>query len=306
MESKLKDCLPSTGEPAAYPPQGAVCPSLCAPDRDKTCFACCPPIRPASYEHVDHRAAVARMLRENTLSFRRRGDGVSPIRGFSCWALGFLDSGYHLVGCLLHPAQNRGLDLRHRVDFGEKCRRETCPEAKVFDGLTPDAKRCWLCLAKGLDAFTYSSRKHNPLFNMMGWGREVLEWVARNRQRFSRDDFFEVYPFFKTTLNPRGHAYLLSHILLTSQGCGLTPSEYFKDRFERFSADLIHMLKEIPVCSSQTAYTHLLPLDRAFLDFLRLSCGLKRVSLSAAVCMKAMVDREIEGFAQVLLRRGMS
>jgi hypothetical protein len=192
------------------------------------------------------------------------------------------------------------------VDFGEKCRRETCPEAKVFDGLTPDAKRCWLCLAKGLDAFTYSSRKHNPLFNMMGWGREVLEWVARNRQRFSRDDFFEVYPFFKTTLNPRGHAYLLSHILLTSQGCGLTPSEYFKDRFERFSADLIHMLKEIPVCSSQTAYTHLLPLDRAFLDFLRLSCGLKRVSLSAAVCMKAMVDREIEGFAQVLLRRGMS
>jgi len=192
------------------------------------------------------------------------------------------------------------------VDFGEKCRRETCPEAKVFDGLSPDAKRYWLCLAKELDAFTYSSRKHNPLFNMMGWGREVLEWVARNGQRFSRDDFFEVYPFFSTTLNPWGHAYHLTHILLTSQGCGLAPSEYFRGRFERFSGDLIRMLKEIPVCSGQTAYTHRLPLDRAFLDFLRLSCGFKRVSLSAAVCMKAMVDRELEGFTQVLLRRGMS
>jgi hypothetical protein len=220
--------------------------------------------------------------------------------------LGYLGSGYRLIGCLLHPAQNQGVDLRHRVDFGDKCRRETCPEAKVFDDLTPAAQRTWLCLAKGLDGFTYSSRKHNPLFNMMGWGREVLEWVARNGQSFSRDDFFEAYPFFRTTLSPCGHAYLFSRILLTSQGGGLTPSEYFRGRFERFSVDLIRVLREIPACSVQTAYTHLLPLDRSFLDFLRLSCGFKRVSLSAAVCMKAMVDRELEGFTQVLLRRGMS
>ncbi len=306
MEPRLKNALPSAGESAPFPPQGAGGPSLCAPDQDKNCFACCPPIRPAGYEHLDHRAAVARMLRENTASFRTRGDGVSPIRGFSCWALGYLGSGYRLIGCLLHPAQNRGVDLRHRVDFGDKCRRETCPAAKVFDGLTRDAKRTWLCLAKGLDGFTYSSRKHNPLFNMMGWGREVLEWVARNGQSFSRDDFFEAYPFFRTTLSPCGHAYLFSRILLTSQGGGLTPSEYFRGRFERFSVDLIRVLREIPACSVQTAYTHLLPLDRSFLDFLRLSCGFKRVSLSAAVCMKAMVDRELEGFTQVLLRRGMS
>jgi hypothetical protein len=306
METGLKSTSPATGQSATHPPQDAVGPSLCAPDRDKTCFACCPPIRPAGYDHVDHRAAVARMLRENTASFRTRGDGVSPIRGYSCWALGYLGSGYRLIGCLLHPAQNGGLDLRHRVDFGDKCRRETCPEARVFDGLTPDAKRTWLCLAEGLDAFTYSSRKHNPLFNIMGWGREVLEWVARNGRCFSRDDFFERYPFFRTTLSPCGHAYLLSRVLLASQGGELTLSEYFRDHFERFSGYLVRMVAEIPACSGQTAYTHRLPLDRSYLDFLRLSCGFKRVSLSAAASMKAMVDQELEGFTKVLLPRGMS
>jgi hypothetical protein len=66
------------------------------------------------------------------------------------------------------------------------------------------------------------------------------------------------------------------------------------------------MLKEVPDSSGQAPYTHLLPLDRAFLNFLRLSCGFKRLSLSAAVCAKAMADREIEDFTKVLLRRGMS
>jgi hypothetical protein len=197
------------------------------------------------------------------------------------------------------------LDLRHRVDFADKCRRETCPEAKVFDGLAPDAKRTWVCLAQGLDAFTYSSRKHNPLFNMMGWGRDILEWVARNGPCFSRDDFFEIYPFFRTTLSPCGHAYLLSRVLLTSQGGGLTLSEYFRDRFERFSEVLVRRVAEIPACTGQTAFTHLLPLDRSYLDFLRLSCGIKRLSLRAAAGMKVMVDRELEGFTQVLLQRGM-
>jgi molybdopterin-guanine dinucleotide biosynthesis protein A len=60
----------STGKSAS--PARCSLADLCAPDGDKTCFACCPPIRPAGYEHVDHRAAVARMLRENTLSFRRK------------------------------------------------------------------------------------------------------------------------------------------------------------------------------------------------------------------------------------------
>jgi hypothetical protein len=306
MEPKPEHALPRNGEWATHLPEGGLCPSLCAPDQDKTCFACCPPIRPAGYDHVDHRLEVARMLRENTASYRKRGDEVSPIRGYSCWALGYLDKGYRLIGCLLHPARNGGLDLRHRVDFGDKCRRETCPEAKIFNTLTPYAKRTWLCLARGLDAFTYSSPRHNPLFKMMGWGREVLEWVARYGPWLSHDHFFERYPFFRTTLNPFGHAYLLSRILLADKEGGFTPSESFRSCFERLSGDLVRTLGDMPGCHGQIVYAHRLPLDRAFLDFLRLTCGIKRVSQSAAICMKAMVDRKIEGFTKVPLCRGIS
>jgi hypothetical protein len=281
-------------------------PSLCAPDGEKSCFACCPPIRPAGYEHVDHRNAVARMLRENTASFHTRDEGVFPIRGFSCWALGYVDSGYRLIGCLLHPVQNHGLDLRHRVDFGGKCHRETCPEAKVFGALNPEVKRFWLCLARGLDPFTYSSRKHNPLFNIVGWGREVLEWVARNGECFTSNHFFRVFPFFRTTLNPSGNAYLLSRILLRSQSERLRLSEYFRHRFEDFSRSLVTMLGRMAGSGGHTPYTHMLPLNRAFLDYLRISCGLNHISLNAAVCMKTKVDREIDRFTQQLLRRGRS
>lgn len=31
------------------------------------------------------------------------------ITGFSCWALGYMDNGHKMVGCLLHPGQNGGL-----------------------------------------------------------------------------------------------------------------------------------------------------------------------------------------------------
>jgi len=206
----------------------------------------------------------------------------------------------------LHPARNGGLDLRYRVDFGDKCRRETCREAKIFDGLTPDAKRSWLCLASGLDAFAYSSSIQNPLFTMMGWGKEVLEWISNNGPALSRDDFFRRYPFFLTPLNPFGHAYLLSRILMTGKGDPLTLSETFRGRFERLSLDLGRVLGEMPLRSGQIVFTHLLPLDRTFLDFLRLTCGIKRLSLGTAVSMKAVVDRKLEGFTEVLLRRSVS
>jgi len=82
--------------------------TLCAPDREKSCFACCPPIRPAGYEHILYEAIVKRMLRENTKAFARGETGPAPITGFSCWALGYLDPEYRRVGCLLHPLQNAG------------------------------------------------------------------------------------------------------------------------------------------------------------------------------------------------------
>jgi hypothetical protein len=109
-----------------------------------------------------------------------------------------------------------------------------------------------------------------------------------------------MFPFFRTTLNPWGHAYLLSRILLRSQSERLTPSEYFRNRFEVLSRNLIPMLGEMAVSGSHTPYTHLLPLDRAFLGYLRVTCGIKRVSLSVAACMKTKVDREIDRFSRDL------
>ena len=94
--------------------------TLCVPDAQRSCFACCPPIRPAGYEHIQYRNMVMRMLRENTKGFAAGGGGRSPITGFSCWALGYLDENFRQVGCLLHPAMNNGKDLRYRVGFGEK------------------------------------------------------------------------------------------------------------------------------------------------------------------------------------------
>jgi len=68
--------------------------SLCAPDEEKSCFACCPPIRPPGYEHLQYTNEIKRFLRENTVSLRREQKSISPITGFSCWALGYLDDGF--------------------------------------------------------------------------------------------------------------------------------------------------------------------------------------------------------------------
>ena len=81
--------------------------SLCCPDDQKTCFACCPPIRPAAYEHIEFKNMIKRVLRENTASIDRQGRTVIPIRGYSCWALGYLDRGHKLVPAPSSSKQGR-------------------------------------------------------------------------------------------------------------------------------------------------------------------------------------------------------
>jgi hypothetical protein len=152
--------------------------TLCFPDGEKSCFGCCPPIRPSGYDHLDYRSIISRMLLDNTKAYNPYRPDIRPITGFSCWAMGYLDKRYRTVGCLLHPCRNGGIDLRHRVDFAEKCRRETCEEAKVFARLSCPTRSALLGLAKGMDSFTYSSRKANPIFGILMWGAPLLEAVA--------------------------------------------------------------------------------------------------------------------------------
>jgi hypothetical protein len=271
--------------------------TLCAPDQEKSCFACCPPIRPPGYEHLQYANEIKRVLRENTASLRREERSLSPITGFSCWALGYLDGGFRRVGCLLHPSQNDGEDLRYRVDFGDKCARESCLEAGIFARLSPKAKSFWLRLSEGLDSFSYSSRTLNPLFRILGWGGPLLNLVAMAEKGGSLpgDSILETYSFFKTTLSPRANAYL-ARALIDSENLDLLKSPRFRETFEELSQRLSKQLSPLVLSGSAAPYVHSLPLDTDFLNFIRLSGHIVRASEQEAKSLKDFVDHELTEF----------
>jgi len=275
--------------------------SLCFPDDQKTCFACCPPIRPSAYEHIQFKNTVKRVLRENTAAFDQQDRAVHPIRGFSCWALGYLDMRHRLVGCLLHPARNRGIDLRFRVDYGDKCRRETCPEAQVFLTLGIDEKAFWLHLADGLESFAYSSRKANPLFELMGWGSSLLNLIpsVEGHRPFDRKSFFETYPFFSTKVRSKANVYLINR-LVGRANIHLLKAALFRDDFERLSERISTRLNRRGPEKSGDPYVHRLPIDPDFQNLLRLSARIPRISLKGALRLKEMVDEELDKFSSSL------
>jgi hypothetical protein len=271
--------------------------TLCAPDNEKSCFACCPPIRPPGYEHLLYINEIKRALRENTASLKRGDKSPSPITGFSCWAMGYLDGGFKRIGCLLHPSQNDGEDLRFRVDYGDKCARETCVEARIFTDLAPEAKAFWLRLSEGLDSFSYSSRTLNPLFPILGWGGPLLNLVAvaEKERDLRRDPILETYSFFKTNLSPRANAYLV-RALIDSENLELLRSARFTGRFEGLSHGLSKQVSLRARSSSTAPYVHSLPMDSDFLDFLRLSGRIAKAPEEEARSLKEFVDHELAEF----------
>jgi len=184
--------------------------SLCRPDDQKSCFACCPPIRPPDYDHADYQKILTRHFWENTRLYQKEGPGPRVITGYSCWGLGMLDRSGRLIGCMLHPAQNQGRDLRDLTGYGDKCRRELCPEAELFTRLPPASAGLVLGLASGLDSFAYSSRKLNPTFLMLRWGETIIGRLAQSEPGgLSRPEFQEKYPFLARELSPEKHAFPL-------------------------------------------------------------------------------------------------
>jgi hypothetical protein len=271
--------------------------TLCFPGNGKSCFACCPPIRPAGYEHIQYKNMVKRILRENTSEYYKKDKGIFPITGFSCWALGYLDRDCRLVGCLLHPAQNEGVDLRFQVDYGKKCQREICPEAKVFLELGIREREFWLHLSDDLDSFSYSSRKLNPLFKMMGWGADLLNLAAlhENGRVMKRESFFRSYPIFFNQESPRANAYLLRQ-LVTDENVHVLKTESFCAGFEKFSARLTDKLKGVLPTGNEAPYTHLLGFDNQFLDYLRLSVGISKINREEGFRLKDFVDSALLEF----------
>jgi len=126
---------------------------LCQPDSGKSCGACC-----GIYNYADssQRALTVR-LRRRTERFRASVRGEADLAAFSSWVhrvedparrfevnhccefAGFLDGALRRVGCLLHPAQNDGVDLREASFYGrELCAGHRCPSDHF---LTPAEKR---------------------------------------------------------------------------------------------------------------------------------------------------------------------
>jgi hypothetical protein len=238
---------------------------------------------------------IKRVLRENTQAFDSKNRDINPIIGFSCWALGYLDSAHKQVGCLLHPGRNGGRDLRFRVDYGNKCERESCPEAKRFIQLGTSAQTFWMHLADGLDAFAYSSREKNPLFSLLGWGLKLLRLIPRweGGQVYGAPSFMEAYPFFRTPLAPRGHAYLMDRVL-SKEEKHLLKDKSFRSDFEAFSETWVHGKWQGFVPESHAPYTHQLDLDRDFLDFIRLSLQIHRIDEATARHLKTQVDKALQ------------
>jgi hypothetical protein len=152
---------------------------LCSPGLGLTCSACCPPIRRAGYDHADHRSSLRRLFRENRSAWLKGEAPSKPQIGFWCPGLGFLDDQGHGVGCLLHPAQNQGRDLRQPTGYADKCRREWCQEARCWSELWPGERRALLTLCADMDGLAFGSPRENPVRRLLAWGPGVAGAAAR-------------------------------------------------------------------------------------------------------------------------------
>lgn len=271
--------------------------SLCCPDNEKSCFACCPPIRTPGYEHIQYLPIIRRILLENTSQFDSLDKSIKPITGFSCWALGYLDKEFRQVGCLLHPARNKGTDLRYRIDYGKKCSRETCQEEKSFSRLDLNTRKFWLHLADGLDSFTYSSRVSNRLFSILGWGKYLLTLISAGTQgkTISRESFFSEYCFFSTDLSSKGSAYLIARII-DEGNIKLLKNRLFRKNFENFTTRLSGQLKAEYGRPDKGSYVHMLDIDPEFSDFLRISCGISKIMPADAARIRKQVTEDLVKF----------
>ncbi len=115
---------------------------LCQPDAGKSCGACC-----GLYNYVDSSySSLTLRLRQRTQRFRKMVRGKDDLKVYAaetlaaedfrkryeeiycCEYLGFLDEEEKRVGCLLHPQQNSGLDLRDVSFYGQElCAGHLCP-----------------------------------------------------------------------------------------------------------------------------------------------------------------------------------
>lgn len=262
--------------------------SLCVPDPGRSCFGCCPPIRPAHYDPLDWVSSLKREFREHRELFAQSPLLPKPIVGFSCWALGYLDADGLQIGCLLHPARHAGQDLRHLTGYMEKCARERCLQAKHFDRLSFWTQSYWLGLTEGLGSFYYSSPKANPLFHLLLWGPAVLEKLAAlGRMRSLHvTELVHQYPFLiHETWNPRGHRFLMETILEKSREAVLPDNHHLEETAKKLHEAIGGELVRLQEALSRPPrlYVHRAGLSDAFADYLRGVYGIMKAN-SEGLC----------------------
>jgi hypothetical protein len=121
---------------------------LCQPDEKKSCAACCgvynytENTRDALEKRFHSRTGLFARVRENTLSLEdyqaivRHRENTKRIYAtiYTCEFVGFLDAGFHRVGCMLHPLMNNGSDLRTISFYGRDiCEGHFCPSYQKLE-----------------------------------------------------------------------------------------------------------------------------------------------------------------------------
>lgn len=281
--------------------------SLCAPDAERSCFGCCPPIRPQGYDPLDWVASLKREFQEHRNGFSHNALSPKPIIGFSCWALGYLDEHGRTIGCLLHPARHAGRDLRHLTGYEEKCSREFCLPARQFHSLKPPFQAFWLGLAAGLGSFYYASPRANPLFHVLLWGAIVLEKLAMFAlaRGYFVTEIVYAYPFLtREGLSPRGHRFLMESVLAH----GHEPNLWNNAEIEAMAQEIHEMVcaelsrAHVGLHGSANSYVHRLGLGDAFADYLRLVHGLHQGNPQVLKSIKEKAVQRAESLAALAAR----
>lgn len=280
--------------------------SLCAPDSERSCFGCCPPIRPQGYDPLDWVSSLKREFQEHRSAFFKNALCPQPIVGFSCWALGYLDGQGRTIGCLLHPARHAGRDLRHLTGYEEKCSREFCLPAKQFQRLKPLSQAFWLGLAAGLSSFYYASPRANPLFHVLLWGANVLETLAMfaMAQGYSVTEIVYAYPFLtREGLSPRGHRFLVEAVLTQGHGSKLWNNAKIEAMAQKIHDTVCAELGRFHTGPHRVKgfYVHRMGLGEAFADYLRLTHGLRQGHPEVLHRIKGKALQKAEHLAAIAL-----
>ncbi len=261
--------------------------TLCVPFDNTSCFRCCPPIRPAHYDHLLYAKSLKREFIENTTKIEERLKSPRKIIGFYCWALGYLDSGFKQIGCLLHPAQRGGKDLRYLTGYGEKCLREMCLQGRIFSKLTEPVKVFWLEITKGLNSFYFSSERANPIFHILLWGEKILSGLysySKQKEWNATELLWRLN--FLMALNPRAWRLPVELLMEISK-------DYENINWHSFFQETAKEINSWKL-EGHGSYAHLLDVSNSLKDFLRFFLRILKTNLQDAIKLEKKLRKFLE------------